>query len=108
MTPNVTFSNIHFIVECYDTEGNPFVCNKDGESTFFEANYPHILGPYERTIHGAFNFGNYLIDRPLGRVVLTVVSWKDDDGFPYTIPENERVRTTWNGLNPINPGEGVG
>lgn len=108
MTPDVTFSNIHFIVECYDMDGNPFVCNQDGESTFFEANYPHILGPYERTIHGAFNFGNYLIDRQLGGVILTVVSWKDTDGFTYTIPESERVRTPWYGLSPINPGEGVG
>ena len=107
-THDVTFGRIIFTVECYDTEGNPFICNQDGESTFFEATYPHILGPYERTVHGSFNFGNYLIDRPLGGVILTVTGWRDVDGNPYTIPESERVRTTWNGLNPINPGEGVG
>ena len=108
MTQDVTFSNIHFIVECYDTEGNPFICNQDGESMYFEANYPHILGPYERTIHGSFNFGNYMIDRPLGGLILTVTSWKDAEGSLYTIPESERIKTTWNRMGPINPGEGVG
>ena len=108
MTQDVTFGRICFTVECFDTDGNPFVCNQDGESMFFEATYPHILGPYERTIHGSFNFGNYRIDRPLGGVILTVTSWRDIDGFSYTIPESERVSTTWNGLSPIIPGEGVG
>ena len=108
MTQDVTFSNIHFIVECYDTEGNPFICNQDGESMYFEANYPHILGPYERTIHGSFSFGNYMIDRPLGGLILTVTSWKDAEGSLYTIPESERIKTTWNRMGPINPGEGVG
>ena len=112
MTPDVTMGRINFTVECFDTDGYPFVCNKDGESLFFEASYPYLVGPYERTVHGSFNFGNYVIDRPLGAVVLTVTGWKDVDGFPYTIPESERIKTTWNRFNYIilneNTGEGEG
>ena len=110
MSQELTLTNIHFIVECYDTEGNPMICNTDGESTSFEADYPYLLAPYDRTIHGSFNFRNYMIDRELGTVVLTVVSWRDVDGNQYVIPESERVRTQWTRYNYYNPnqGEGVG
>ena len=111
MTPDVTLGNIHFVIECYDTDGQPFVCNTDGESMKFEGDYPYTVRPYERTVHGSFRFRDYVIDRPLGAVVLTVVSWKDDAGFPYTIPESERIRTQWTRYNyeyKPEQGEGVG
>lgn len=110
MLPDVTISNVHYIIECYDTDGNPFVCNTDGESCQFEGDYPYLLMPYDRTIHGSFSFKNYVIDRPLGAVVLTVVSWQDDSGFRYVIPEYDRVRTQWTRYDNYVPkqDEGVG
>ena len=108
MTPDVMLGNIHYVIQCFDTDGNPFVCNKDGESLYFEGDYPYLVSPYERTVHGSFRFKDYVIDRPLGALILTVTGWKDDAGFSYTIPDSERVKTTWTRFNNITPGEGVG
>ena len=83
------------------------VCNTDGVSTFFDGNYPYLIEPLERSMHGAFNFGDYMIDQPLGSVVLTVLSWRDADGYAWTIPEEERVQSTWTRVRPYFP-EGVG
>ena len=108
LTPDVMLGNIYYVIQCFDTDGNPFVCNKDGESLQFEGDYPYLVSPYERTVHGSFRFKDYVIDRPLGALILTVTGWKDDAGFSYTIPESERVKTTWTRFNNITPGEGVG
>lgn len=107
MSQDLTLGNVHYVIECYDTEGKPMVCNKDGTSTSFEGDYPFVLGPLERTSHGSFRFKNYVIDQPLGGVVLTVVSWKDADGYTWKIPESDRVRTQWTLLN-LDLGQGVG
>ena len=112
MSRDITLANVHYVIECFDMEGKPFICNKDGESMTFEGNYPHTLYPMDRTAHGAFNFKDYVIDRPLGAVALTVTSWKDSEGVTWTIPESERIRTTWTRLAPVNnnnnQGPGVG
>ena len=108
MTPDVTMNKIRFFVYCYDTDGNPFVCNQDGESLYFEGAYRYMLGPYEQTVHGSFDFGNYMIDRPLGAVTLKVVSWSDVDGFQYTIPDDQSPIREWTKFINMNPGEGVG
>ena len=108
MTPDVTMNKIRFFVYCYDTDGNPFVCNQDGESLYFEGAYRYMLGPYEQTVHGSFDFGNYMIDRPLGAVRLKVVSWSDVDGFQYTIPDDQSPIREWTKFINMNPGEGVG
>ena len=108
MTRDITLANIYYRIECYDTAGNPFICNKDGESTYFEGNYGYLVEPLERTAHGSFNFHDYVIDRPLGAVALIVTGWKDSDGYSWTIPESERVRTTWTKQDVPTPGEGVG
>lgn len=98
MSPDLTLGNVHFLIECFDMEGNPLVCNKDGTSTSFEGDYPFTLGPYDRTNHGSFRFRNYEIDEPLGGVVLTIISWKDADGYTWTIPESDRVQIQWSNL----------
>ena len=95
MSRELTLGNIHFILECFDEEGNPMVCNKDGKSTSFEGDYPFVLSPLERTAHGSFRFRDYEITEPLGAVVLTIVSWRDADGYTWTIPEEDRVHTPW-------------
>ena len=107
MTQDITLTNVHFKIECFDRDGYPMICNKDGESTYFEGDYPYIIAPLERSVHGSFNFRNYVIDEQLGAVVLTVISWKDSEGYAWTIPESERVQTTWNRYGVIPP-EGVG
>ena len=95
LSRELTLGNIHFILECFDEEGNPMICNKDGKSTSFEGDYPFVLSPLERTAHGSFRFRDYEITEPLGAVVLTIVSWRDADGYTWTIPEEDRVHTPW-------------
>ena len=99
MSRDLTMGNVHFVIECYDMSGNPMICNKDGTSTSFEGDYPFILEPLERTRHGSFRFRNYVIDQKLGAVVLTVTSWRDADGYSWTIPEGDRIRTQWTRIN---------
>ena len=92
---DVNIRNVHMTIACYDENEQPFVCNTDEESMYFEADYPYLLMPYDRTVHGYFHFKNWKIDRPLGAVVLTIVNWKDDNGIQFPIPEYDRPRTQW-------------
>ena len=86
------------------------ICNTDGESTFFEGDYPFVLAPYERTAHGAFRFNNFEADIPIGSLKLTILSWKDSDGYTWYIPEADQLPVQWTTLNYNynNPGQGVG
>ena len=99
MSRDLTLGNVHFVIECFDTDGNPMICNKDGKSTSFEGNYPFVLDPLDRTSHGSFRFKDYVIDQPLGAVILTVTSWRDADGYTWRIPEDDRVSSQWTKLN---------
>ena len=83
MSQEIALQNVHFRIECFDTDGNPMICNTDGENVYFEGDYPFILNPYERSTHGGFRFRNYQIDEPLGSVVLTILSWKDTDEYTW-------------------------
>lgn len=95
MSDDITLQNIYYTIECFDWSGNPIVCNTDEESTFFTGYYPFEVLPRERTVHGCFRFQNYMIDEPLGMVILTVTGWRDIDGVTWTIPESERVPRQW-------------
>ena len=110
MSQDITLENIHFRIECYDLNGNPMVCNRDGESFFFEGDYPYMLLPLERTVHGGFRFNNLVINQEFGSLLLTVTSWKDSEGITWYIPESEQIRTRWTRLNynNNNPNQGVG
>ena len=107
---DIEIQNVHLIIECFDENEDPFVCNTDGQSTYFEADYPYLLLPYERTAHGSFRFRNWAVDRPLGAVVLTIVNWKDRDGIQFPIPEYSRPRLEWTRrlYNNTIQGDGVG
>jgi len=98
MTDDIILQNIYYTIECFDLNGQPMICNTDGVSTSFTGYYPFEVLPRERTIHGCFRFQNYMINQPLGFVILTVTGWKDADGIAWTIPEEERVPRQW--LNP--------
>ncbi len=95
MSNDITLENVFYTIECYDMNGDPMVCNKDGKSTSFDGSYPFGLAPLDRSSHGCFRFKNYVIDQPLGGVVMTVTGWRDTDGYTWTIPESERIRTQW-------------
>ena len=107
-TSNMTVKSIGFVIECFDTDGKRFVCNTNGKSKKFEGYYPYMLSPYERTIHGCFTFKNYVIDRPLGAVTLTLTCWYDEDGYSYAIPGGSRPTMTWYKYNNIKPDYGKG
>ncbi len=107
-TNQMTIKSVGFVIECFDMEGKRFVCNTNGKSKKFEGYYPYMLAPGERTIHGCFTFKNYVIDRPLGAVVLTLTSWYDEDGYSYVIPGGSRPTMTWYKYNNIRPDYGEG
>ena len=109
MSQDITIENVHCKIECYDKSGNPMICNKDGQSTYFEADYPFVLQPLERSVHGGFRFHDYVIDQELGMVLLTITSWRDSEGITWYIPESEQIRTQWTRYNYYNnPDQGVG
>lgn len=90
-----TINRVNFRVDCYDRDGNPMVCNVDGESTSFTGSYPYPIEPGERSVHGAFRFTDAAYGDLLGAVVLTVTHYTDLEGFTWTIPEDARVPMTW-------------
>lgn len=109
MTQDLTLGSISYQIECFDTEGNPFVCNTDGVSMYFDGEYVYGLPPMGRTYYGYFTSRNCAIDRMLGGITLTITGWQDAEGNAWQIPDNEQVRNTWNMNNyNYNPGEGVG
>ncbi len=109
MTQDLTLGSISYRIECFDTEGNPFVCNTDGVSMYFDGEYVYGLPPMGRTYYGYFTSRNCAIDRMLGGITLTITGWQDAEGNAWQIPDNEQVRNTWNMNNyNYNPGEGVG
>ena len=95
MSDNITLQNIYYTIECFDLARTPIICNTDGVSTSFTGYYPFEVLPRERTVHGCFRFRDYVIDRPLGIVILTVTGWKDVNGVSWTIPETERIPRQW-------------
>lgn len=90
-----TIARVHFRVECFDREGNPMVCNVDGESTSFEGTYPLALDPGMRSVHGQFTFRDAAFTDPLGMVVLTVTRYTDLEGYTWDIPEEAQVPRNW-------------
>ena len=109
MTQDLTLGSISYRIECFDTEGNPFVCNTDGVSMYFDGEYVYGLPPMGRTYYGYFTSRNCAIDRMLSGITLTITGWQDAEGNAWQIPDNEQVRNTWNMNNyNYNPGEGVG
>lgn len=95
MTDDITMSSVRFRVECFDISGEPMICNEDGESTYFEGTYPFELYPMDRTVHGYFRFEDDMLTEPLGGLIFTVLSWRDTDGYTWTIPESEQIHRQW-------------
>ncbi|MBR4575904.1 MAG: Ig-like domain-containing protein [Clostridia bacterium] len=87
MSRDYTVSRVYFRVDCYDTQGNPMICNVDGQSTFFNGNYPLTLHPGEHTEHGQFNFTDYMENGYIGYAVITVTGYEMDNGQKWWIPE---------------------
>ncbi len=87
ISQDYTFTRIFFRVEVFDTQGYPLVCNKDGKSTGFEGYYPYTLYPGERTVHGRFNFGDYVESGTIGYVIVYVTGYEFENGQRWTIPE---------------------
>ena len=86
-----TIDTVYLRVDCYDTQNQPMIYNRDGVSTGFDASYPLPLMPGERSVHGQFNFGNFLDTGTLGAVIVTVTGYKFDNGQTWDIPEEYRI-----------------
>ncbi len=98
MSTDIVLEDIYYTIECFDLNGGRIVCNKDGVGTSFDGSYPFEVQPLGRTMHGWFRFDDYVIDRPLGSVVLTVTGWRDAEGTTWTIPEEDRLPRQWTRL----------
>lgn len=85
-----TVSRICIKVECFDTEGNPMVCNKDGKSTFFTGIYETELLPEEWTELSRFTVNDSKFTDPLGKVIVTVTGFELGEGQKYEIPEDKQ------------------
>ena len=91
MSWEYSIQKVYFKVDCYDTQGQPMVCNTDGVSTSFSGNYPLTLYPGEHTEHGKFNFTNYQETGLLGYAVVTVTGFRFEDGTEWRIQEDKQT-----------------
>ena len=98
---------VYFTIEVWDREGNPLVCNQDGQSTSFTGAYRLELLPDEITEHYRFDFDDYV--QPLesmGAVKITITSWRDNEGYTRNIPEEHQptqMFRRWNTPVPTTP-----
>ena len=83
-------SKVFFRVDCYDTQGQLMICNKDGKSTSFNGTYPLLLEPGCSTEHGRFNFSDYKSTGLLGYVIVTITGYEFDNGQRWSIPESSQ------------------
>ena len=91
MSREFSVQRVHFQIDCYDTQGQPIVCNTDGTSTSFNATYSLLLLPGDHTLHGKFNFSGYQETGLYGYVIVTVTGFEFESGQKYWIPEDKRV-----------------
>ena len=90
-TGNVGVQRVYFRVDCFDTMNYPMVYNKDGVTTGFTGSYPLLLNPGDRSVHGQFNFGDFMETGMLGAVTVTVTGYRFDNGQEWSIPEEYQV-----------------
>ena len=90
MSRYYTVNTVYFKIDCYDTQGNPIVCNTDG-STSFSGSYPLMLVPGGRTEHGRFYFGSYQETGLYGYVVVTITGYAFENGQKWWIPEDQQI-----------------
>ena len=91
MSQDFGVNKVWFRVDCYDTQGEPMICNMDGESTSFDGEYPLSLDPGGQSMHGQFTFRHYQPTGPLGYVVITVTGFQFETGQDWWIPEEKQV-----------------
>lgn len=105
-----TVDRVYFTVETFDANGQPLVCNQDGESNFFEGAYRYELGPDERSEHYIFDFGKYVQPvEPISTVTVTITSWRDTEGYTRNIPEEDRPTQSYHRFIPtVLPDDGEG
>ena len=92
-SPEYTVSAVYMTVECYDTQRQPLVVNKDGVSTSFTAKYPLELVPFDYSKHGAFYFIDY--KQPewhFGIVEIRITGYDFSNGQHINIPENKQMK----------------
>ncbi len=90
MSRDYNVRKVYFKVDCYDTQGQKMICNKDGKSTYFNGNYPLMLEPGRPTEHGRFNFTDYKENGNLGYVVATITGYEFDNGQRWNIPADNQ------------------
>jgi len=88
---NFTVDRIYFTVTMYDGNGDPLVCNTDGESNYFTGMYKYEVGPEGVTQHYVFTFENYVQPTTtIGAVTVAITGWRDLEGYTRNIKEDFR------------------
>lgn len=90
-TSDVPVQKVYFRIDCFDTMNYPMVYNKDGVTTGFDGSYNVLMNPGDRSIHGQFNFGNYMETGLLGAVTMTITGYRFENGQEWWIPEEYQV-----------------
>ena len=100
---NLNITRVEFTISCFDIYNQPLVCSVYGSNSF-DGIYQYPLGEGESTRHGRFNFIDYLqpVDQ-IGRVVLTITSYRSQEGWRYDIPEKNQTSIEY--LSPAYIGE---
>ena len=91
MSQDFGVKKVWFRVDCYDTQGQPMICNMDGEGTSFDGEYPLALDPGGQSMHGQFTFRHYWETGPLGYAVITITGFQFETGQEWWIPEEKQV-----------------
>ncbi len=100
---------VYFTVETYDANGQPLVCNSDGESNSFTGSYRYELGPDERSEHYMFDFGDYVQPtEKIATVTVTITGWRDTEGYTRNIGEEDRPTQSYHRFIPPAQGGGNG
>ena len=87
---NLSISRVEFTIECYDIYNVPIMCNVNG-SNYFDGLYQSLLREGESTRHGRFQFIDYFQpSAQIGRVLLTITSYRVQEGWRYDIPESKQ------------------
>ena len=93
---DMTITKFFFTISCYDTAGNPAICNSDGASNTFTGSYRYTLYEDDVTTHGRFTFDNYVDPTvPLGRVVMTLTGYRTDDGYSRDIAADKQLSVSY-------------
>ena len=85
-----TVERVYFVVDCFGYDGQPLMCNSEGESNRFNGFYDMELQPGDYTEQYHFTFPDYELPlEPICGLNVYITGWKDSEGYTRNIPEEQ-------------------